>query len=145
MIIKYQIFPLDRLLIIKASGDFDIEYYTQFAKLLVLETDWQHVEKVITDIRGLDVDYKKIPVNISIVSQIRRGILKNDYLNVFVVNTPMATAIAHIYQDILKQDDFKYEYHSTIKETIKTLDLSLKEEFLDQCLSNLQNTFLVTK
>ncbi len=143
MNIKYQIFPAEKLLILKFTGDFNIEFYTQFSKSLTQITQWNEVEKVITDVRDLNLNYKNISININIVSDIRRNILKKDYTNVFVVNTPLITATSHLYQSILKQENFKYEYHSTLKETIKTLELDFDEDLLEQHISNLENTFVL--
>ncbi len=139
MNIKYQVFPDDNFIIIKPLGDFNIEHYGEYSRHIVQNPHWNRIDKMLTDIRGLNT--QKVPNYLDLMAEIRRDVYKRDYINVFLVDSPISTAITHIYQSNLKALNFKYKYCSTIKETLRTLDLNYTEEYALGLIKNLKNSF----
>ncbi len=143
MNIKFQIIPEDNVLIHKLIGNFDIEYVTRYSKFIVQDPNWNKVEKMLTDIRELNT--QKVINNLDIMNEIRRDIYRKEYMNVFLVDTPISTAVSHIYQNTLKTENFRYKYCSTLEHTLKTLDLDYSESYAEELLNSLQNTFVTSK
>ncbi len=140
MKIKYQIFPEQRFIIIKPLGDFNIDHYTEYSNHIVKDPHWNNIDKMLTDIRDLNTE--KIHHYLDKMAEIRRDVYKRDYINVFIVDTPISTAISHLYQNFLTPFNFRYKYCSTIKETMKSLNLNFTEEYTEELIKNLSNSYI---
>jgi len=139
MEIRYQFIEKDNLLIQKYIGDFSVEHYVSFMKMIVTNKQWKTIDKVLTDLvdTDLQIAYKRLDSLIKFrIDKISRG-----YYNVFLVTNPQATAITHLYQKRLKDKKFAYDYCSTIKHAIELLKLDSTLLEMENTISILENRF----
>lgn len=121
MKIDYKILPELNLLIQKYSHDFSIDTYTDYMYKIMEMPEWQNITKVLTDVR--DIDPTEALRNVKFLRRFREEIIKRNYLNVFIVNTPSATATAHIYQEDLVKKDYGYKYFSSLETALEELEV----------------------
>lgn len=143
MKIKFQIIPKKNLIVHKLTGDFDIDCYTQYSKTLVQCPEWNTVDKMLSDIRGLNTN--NVPKSLDLMAKLRREVYKRDYLNVLLVDTPISTAHSHIYKNFLQSDKFRYKYCSTLQHALATLDLDVSEKQAEEQLLNLKHEFVFSE
>ena len=139
MEIQYQIIKEKHLLVQKYVGDFSIEHYATYINILIKEPEWKYVKKILTDLREANLDLALVDLDKLI--KIRDKIIRKKYLNVFLVDQPVSTAITHIYQDSLVKKEYDYKYCSTIKYALGLLELNENINEMERILKNLQNRF----
>jgi len=110
---NYKIVKKHKLLVQKYTGVFCFDELFDHIKNVIKDPDWGNVENIITDLRdiNLDVFYE----NMDYFLKYRDNNIMNSYFNVFIVNTPLSTAVVHLYKEQLDSDKYKYEYCSTLE------------------------------
>lgn len=130
MIVKYKILEENELLIIKFIGDFSIEDYSKYVLKLIKQPHFDDINSVLTDLRNTksDMAFK----NLHVLIKFRKNNIKNNYLNVMIVNDPLTTAAAHLYKEYLKEL-YNYEYCSTVEYAIELLGLTdIREKIITE-------------
>ncbi len=109
------------LLVQKFTGVFTYDEYTEYSKKILSDPDWEFVTKVLTDLRGTNLDefYKKIDT----IVNYRKETIRKKFLNVFIVDSPMSTVVALLYKDKFNDENYKYEYCSTIDHALILFEL----------------------
>ncbi|TLX73054.1 hypothetical protein E9993_16470 [Labilibacter sediminis] len=136
MEIRYQYFEEHHLLVQKLTGKFCIDDYARYAEVLVAKDFWPLVKCVLTDVT--EIDPADITNHFNRIAEIREKVFKRHYLNVFLVDKPLVTASAHLYQQVLKKDSFAYQYCSTLEQALAYLELDFLEDQMQNvidCLS----------
>ena len=136
MIAKYKILKKQNLLVQKYEGRFCFDDLFEHIKKVALDPDWRKVDKVITDLRGVDLEifYKEMEKFLNF----RETNIAKPYMNVFIVDSPLATAVAHLYKSKLNSEINQYEYCSTVQYAISYLGLGKEEDMITRELENLQ-------
>ncbi len=135
MIIKYEIFPKEGLLIQRYMEDFSLGHYKKYMEKLMKDPAWTLVEKVLTDARAINA--KGALNNLDELVRFRKEVVKKNYLNVFLIDDPVSTATSYLYQFELK-GSFNYEYCSTIEQARKLLGIKESNEVFEERLEQLQ-------
>ncbi len=143
MEIKFQIIPEQNLIVHKLTGDFDMDCYTQYSETIVQCPEWNKVDKMLSDIRGLNTI--NAPNCIDFMAKIRREVYKREYINILLVDTPLTTAHSHIYKTCIQTDKFRYKYCSTLKHALTILDIEMTEKQAEEYLLNLENEFVFSE
>ena len=146
MVIKYQIFKEENLLIQKFLGDFSFEEYMRYTWSIMHHPLASYVKKILIDFRTLNFQHFPEDTNNDLTKtiELRRNIkkseqIKNDYLHAFWVDKPLPTVIAHLFID--RFPDMKYHYCSAEANIIKALEISPDFGKLDEIIENLENYF----
>ena len=135
MEVEYKIVKEYNLLIQKYTGVFSYEHYFEYVKRVKENPDWDYVEKIITDLRNIDLNI--FYENIDYLVKFRNENIKKNYYNVFIVDSPMSTAIIHLYKEKLNSRRYQYEYCSTLEFALAKLDLKDKKEEIKGIMESL--------
>lgn len=119
--------------------DFSYDHYISYMEILLKMPSWEKVNKVLTDARFVNPD--EALTNMQKLVKYREEVIKRNYLNVFLVTEPLATAITHLYQGALARKDFNYQYCSTIQMAGEYLATGIKEKDLNKMLNNLTEVY----
>ena len=139
MEIQYQFFKEDNLLVQKYIGDFSIEDHMTYINNLLKNPKCKCIKKVFSDFRKIKPD-----LTLEIIEKLtkfRIETIRKKYLNVFLVDNPESTVIAHLYQQKLLNYNYcrtTYEYCSTIDYAINLLKLSETKIKMGDILNNLK-------
>jgi hypothetical protein len=132
---SYKIIKEYGLLVQKYTGIFCFDELFDHIKIVVADPDWKNVGKIITDLR--DIDLNVFYENMDFFLKYRNDNIKNSYLNVFIVDKPLPTAIVHMYKEQLNSEKYKYEYCSTVGYALSFLGLVGFEEEIGSVLDEL--------
>ena len=139
MEIQYQFFIEDSLLVQKYIGDFSIEDHMTYINNILKNPKCKCVKKVLSDFRKVKPD-----LTLEIIEKLtkfRIETIRKKYLNVFLVDNPKSTVIAHLYQQELLNYNYcrtTYEYCSTIDFAINLLKVSVTTNKMEYILNNLK-------
>lgn len=139
MKIHYQIFKAQRLMVQKYLGSFSFDHYKKFMLELINKPEWNYVEKVLTDAR--EVDPTNAFENLDALVKFREEVIKRNYLNVFLIDTPLSTITTHLYQEQLQEKDYDYKYCSTIDYALDTLELGISADDMEDIIMNLEHRY----
>jgi len=139
MEIRYQFIEKDNLHIQKYIGDFSIEHYLSFMKMIVTNKQWKNIDKVLTDL--VDTDLQKAYESLDSLIKFRINNISQKYYNVFLVANPQTTAITHLYQKRLKNNKLAYDYCSTIEHAIDLLELDYSIIEMNMKINSLENRY----
>ncbi len=136
MIANYKILKKQDLLVQKYECRYCFDDLFEHIKKVASDPDWQKVDKIITDLRGVDLDifYKEMEKFLNF----RKTNIAKPYVNVFIVDAPLATAVAHLYKNKLNCEKNQYEYCSTVEYAISFLGLGKEEEVISREIGKLQ-------
>ena len=136
MIAKYKILKDQNLLVQKYEGSFCFDDLFEHINNVASDPAWQEVDKIITDLRGVDLEifYKEMEKFLNF----RKTNIAKPYVNVFIVDTPLATAVVHLYKSKLNSEKNQYEYCSTVEYAVYYLGLSKEEGMIYRELEKLQ-------
>ena len=128
----YKILKEHKLLVQKYTGVFCFDEFFEHIKEVTADPDWKNVHKIITDLRDINLDlfYK----NMDKFLEFRNENILRSYYNVFIVNTPLSTAVLHLYKEKLNSERYKYEYCSTTEYALSFLDLEDVQDEIEQIL-----------
>jgi len=135
MDVKFRIVKDWNLLIQKYTGVFSYDPYFEHIKRVTNDPDWKYVDKIITDLRNIDLEmfYK----NMDYLIKYRNENIKKNYYNIFIVDAPLSTAIMHLYKKKLNSLRYKYEYCSTLEFALAELKMEDKKEKIKSILENM--------
>lgn len=139
MLIRYQIFANENLLVQKFAGKWDIDHYEAYVNMSLEKLDLKSVKKIMTDLREIDVSF--LVKDIKRLIQIRKKIAIKDFLNIYIVDDPASTVMAHLYQDALQEEGYRYQYCSTVFQAVRLLALSYTGFQAEEILKNLKHKF----
>lgn len=146
MVINYQIFEEEGLLVQKYKGPFEVDTYVGYTRVLMQQNLIHSVEKVINDFTEIvfnDITQDVID-NVDRMVEIRKQMSKNNVAKqnitvAFYVDKPLPTVIAHLF--INNISNINYHYCSSLKGVIEKLKLPINEASLINKLNTLKNTF----
>jgi len=132
---NYKIITDHNLLVQKYKGEFCFDDLFEHIKNVTKDPNWSKVEKIITDLRNIDLEvfYK----NMDYFLKYRNNNVMKSYFNVFLVNTPLSTALVHLYKEQLNSNKYKYEYCSTVEYAITFLGLQDQFEEIKSIMEKL--------
>ncbi len=132
---NYKILKKHKLLVQKYTGVFCFDELFEHIKNVTKDPDWAYVRNIITDLRDIDLElfYK----NMDNFLKYRNNNVMKSYFNVFLVNTPLSTALVHLYKEQLNSDKYKYEYCSTMEYALAFLGLQDEQEEIEDILDKL--------
>jgi hypothetical protein len=139
MDIRYQIFDDDKLLVQKISGNWDIGHYEAYIDMSMDRLNLQSIQKIMTDLREINVSF--LFDDIKRLIQIRQKIAIQDFVNVYIVDEPASTAMAHLYQTQLQKKGYTYHYCSTVFQALRLLALPYTENEMQKKIQNLKQSF----
>jgi len=139
MVIKYQIFVDKNLLIVKYEGVFNIEKYKAQVLDVIQKPEWNSIHKILTDLRSVTINNG--PEVIDEIIDIKENSIKKKHISVQLVNKPTITALSHLLQLELNNKDFETDFCSSVKKSIKLLELNDEEIEFEKILSSLEHTF----
>ena len=146
MIVTYQIFIEENLLIQKFTGNFSFEDYMKYSWSIMNHPLASYVKKILIDFRTLNFPQFPDDENndLTKIIELRKNIRKtepviNDFIHAFWVDKPLPTVIAHLF--IERFPDMKYWYCSTEENITKALKISPEFGKLDEIIENLENHF----
>ncbi len=122
------------LFVQKYVGDFSVEEYKSAAIKTIKSPEWKYVNKSLADFREATVIN-----NFEILDELvkfRATINIQNILTVYLVNSPMATALAHLYIDNLKKSC--YYYCTTMNKALSILESDMSEREMEYILKNLK-------
>ena len=136
-----------KLLLIKWTGQWNLEEYKKAINILIRNIKAIDVQKIIQDITDLDLD---ISFNdLSQLVKIRKEIIKQDFKVVYITSKPKDIVFHHFHSKELKNKNL-YMYCTTTEKALDLLlirmsDFELKNRFsmlkkivTNQCAVNLQ-------
>ena len=132
---SYKIIKEHGLLVQKYTGVFCFDELFDHIKIVVTNPDWKDVRKIITDLRDINLD--AFYDNMDLFLKYRDNNIKKSYLNVFIVDKPLPTAIVHMYKEQLNSEKYQYEYCSTVEYALAFVGLAGFEEEIDAALDKL--------
>ena len=130
----YKILKEHKLLVQKYAGVFCFDELYEYIKNVMKDPDWNDVEKIITDLRNIDL--KVFYDNMNNFLKFRDSNVMRSYYNVFLVDKPLPTAVVHLYKEQLNSEKYKYEYCSTVDYALSFLELSDKKAEIESILDN---------
>ncbi len=138
MTIRHQFFPENKLFVQKYSGDWSVDDYAGFVYQQFEEKKIEGLVKVFTDLRSV-TNLVEAFKSLTKLQEIRKTFLSENFLNVQLVDKPSSTAIIHLYQEGLSENN-KYYYCSTVIQALKILQLSesISEIEMEDRLMNLK-------
>lgn len=139
MLIRYQIIEDENLLIQKFSGKWDIDCYEAYIDMSLEELNLEPVKKIMTDLREIDISF--LVKDIKRLIQLRQKIAIKDFVNVYIVDDPASTVMAHLYQDALRKEGYNYHYCSTVFQAVRLLGLVYTDFQTEEILRNLRHEF----
>jgi hypothetical protein len=139
MTIYYQFFDDQNLLIQKFIGDWSTEIYEQYIGLSRTTIDMKKIERILTDMR--DVNLKSALEDEEKLIHIRNTIPNTRFINIYLVENPLSTALAHLYQEKLTASGLNYNYCSTVEHAIKLLNLDMSIHEMDQRIKLLNQQY----
>ena len=134
MKILYRFIEEENLLIQQYTGNFSLEHYIDYVKIIIKTKEWNFVKKILSDFRK--IDFEKAFNSLQKLEKIRRKSIKKEFYNVFLVDSPKTTVFAHLYQNN-QAVEYKYNYCSTIDYAHKLLELNMTKNELELILNNL--------
>lgn len=140
MVISYQIIKEEKILLQRLEGEWSNHDFEKSLQVITQDSEWQFIKKGLTDLRG--VKLQSIVGKIDQVITVKRKYIKDNLLNVLIVDTPLETAMIDLYITQNK-GTFDYKYCSSFHHAIKLLDLDLSSHELDAILQNLRHKVLV--
>jgi len=123
------------LLIQKYTGVFCFDEFFEYLKKVTADPEWQIVNKIITDLRDINLDAFYNDMDNFV--KYRKENIKNSYVNVFIVNSPLSTVVVHLYKEKLNSKRYRYEYCSTIEYTLSLLGLEDKQKEIESIIEKL--------
>lgn len=139
MIVKFQQFDKEKLLIQKYSGKWSIEDFKAYIDMNLSIIEWKNVEKVLTDFR--DLEDEKIIDSLDELVKIREHKLPKETKNITLANKPIATAFLTLYSHEQQKREHNYEVCSTIEYAISSLNLGLNSTELENMISDLEYVY----
>jgi len=139
MVIKYQTFVNKNLLIVRFEGDFCIENYKAHVLDMVQKPEWSSINKFLVDLRFVTINNGTDIIDEII--NIKENIIKKKHISVQLVDKPKITALSHLLQLELNNQDFDINFCSSVKKSIKLLELNDDEIEFKKMLSSLEHTF----
>ena len=130
MKVFYKILPEYEIIIQKYVGEFSIEDYKNAAERLINTTEWKNVKKSLLDLREVTTNKSVELVEELIKVRIELNIQKRQ--TVYIVNTPLATVLTHLYIENIP--DSNYTYCTTTKKALSIL-------FLESISSEIEEIF----
>ena len=146
MVIRYQLFDQENLLIQKIKGHFIVEKYLPYIGYIMRQIVTDDVKSVLIDFRDLQFD--TIPEDFDEVMDrmiaIRKNIIekrikRNDVNIVFWVVNPLPTVIAHLFK--INFSDKRYSFCSTAEQVVHTLNLPGHMMDIETIIMKLERTF----
>jgi hypothetical protein len=144
MVIKYQVFEKEKLLIQKFIGVFSIELYMRYAPTIMKNPAMRSINKVLNDFR--DIDFSVVPLDfgqgLDKMTEIRKAIQekeikRDDVTVVFWVDKPIPTVIAQVFNVSFSN----YDYCSTAKNILENFHITDPNFNLEDLVEDLENTF----
>lgn len=139
MIIKYQILPAERLTVVHFSGTWSSAVLKNSHKMLVAESEFQYVNKMLIDCR--DIDLSLAIEDIPDLAISRTTNLPNKQKIVHLVSSPKSTASSQLYQDQLLLLGFQCGYCSTMKHALNLLNIEMQPIEMENIIMHLNRHF----
>ncbi|MFD1292896.1 hypothetical protein ACFQ5N_03515 [Lutibacter holmesii] len=139
MIIKYQVFEENQLLVLRYEGVWCFETYKQQVLAFVQTPEWKSINKFLVDLRY--VEYVFNNEDIALLLDVKKNIIQKNHVSVQLVDKPMITALTHLMQEEFGILDITTEYCCTVERAIELLDISFNENQLTNALDNLELSF----
>jgi hypothetical protein len=139
MKIYYEFFEDQNLLIQKFLGDWSTEIYEKYIEVSLKTIDINKIEKILTDMR--QVNLKPAADDEAKLIGIRNAIPNKHFINIYLVENPLTTAMSHIYQEKLMAAGLKYNYCSTMEQALKLLDLDIDVHEMEQRIKTIQHQY----
>jgi deoxyxylulose-5-phosphate synthase len=139
MKIRYQFFQDHNLLIQKYVGEWSTLHYEEFVDLLLSGNEIKKTEKILTDLR--EINLKFAIADEEYIKGIRNKIPYTHFNNIHLVENPLSTAIAHLYQEQFVAEGLNYNYCSTMLRAIELLSLKLTVDEMENRLKSLENQY----
>lgn len=140
--IKYEYFDDGKLLITKYIGEIDKETIKSYIHYIFTKSPCHNLEKLILDYREAKMLFN--PKALLEIAQARKsgesGRKKNK--SVFLVDTPMETALILIISKMYNKDLNPADFCSTLIGCIHILSLDINEKELDRRLKGLKLEFI---
>ena len=137
--IKYEYFDDGRLLITKYTGDIDKETIKSYIQFIFSKSNCENLENLILDFRDA-----KLSINLTDLNEIahsRKTVDVGQNKSVFLVETPMETALIIMISKMYNRDLKPADFCSTIKGCIQNLSLEITEDGLNRRLNTLKFEF----
>jgi hypothetical protein len=116
------------------SGRFELmEYLSHVAKITNLP-EWEHISKILSDFTSLVLSYDKKILDPLMLAREQFNIRNKTH--VYLVNTPMETALLHLY--IKKTGEKNYNYYSTLEKALGNLDIAEEENNIKRVLATMK-------
>ena len=142
MKIAYNYIEEHKLLLIKWTGQWNLEEYIKYVNSFIKNSGTIDVQKIIHDITDLDFDIKFI--EITKLVKIRKEIFKQDYKVVYIINKPKDVIFSHLYSKEL-QNKNTCMYCTTIEKALDLLLIIIPDFELKNRLSMLEKELLNSK
>ncbi|WP_066632048.1 hypothetical protein [Labilibacter marinus] len=140
MIINYQFIEAKGLLIKRYFDEFNLEQHVLSMTEIISQPSWNNVERVLTDARELDP--RGVYKNIDAIVSFRKEVIKKEYLDVFIVDSPLLTVATFLMQEKLNKLNFDFRYCSTVYQAEKLLEISETDFDLTEHLNSLSKNKL---
>lgn len=139
MDISYQIFTKEQLLINQFRGDFSIQIWQAFYKMLFTQPEWPCINKVLVDLRYLSNPLAELS-KVKQIKQFRKNAIKNDFKTALLINNPENAIIANKYIEEI-QKEFPYSFSMSVKQIAEELQIKYSEKELLAMINKLKCTF----
>jgi hypothetical protein len=134
MIIKYQYFQTESLLIIKLEGEFSLDGYQKSITILNKDPNWKDVKKVLLDIRQtLSSNYNVIAKELFVI---RKSADFPSYKMAYIVEDPILLANLDLYVQMSNTNGI-YDYFSTIIGAIRHLNIQYSCQEIEKLITHL--------
>ncbi|MBP1672287.1 MAG: hypothetical protein H6Q25_102 [Bacteroidetes bacterium] len=138
MTIYFQFFEAENLFLQRFVGKWKSNIYEDFI-LANANQETNKIRKIATDFRELIIPPDLNDLNI--LRNITKKIELQDYFNIQIVNDPIMTAVAQLYQITDKPQNVNYDICSTLQYAINFLNIDMTPHELEQRFKNLTGKF----
>lgn len=139
MKIKFQFFKDEKLFIVKYSGEFSIEKYSQHVTEVTNRLEWKFIEKILVDLRSTKFNLPLQKIKKLIEIRVEK-LNQKELITIHLVDSPTETVASHLYQAPFKKK-FNLNYCSTIQKAKELLSFEKTKNDLEFKINNLKNRF----
>lgn len=136
MIIRYQFFEDEKLLIIRYEGVFSIDQFKKAAIEMQKKNSFKNLKSLFIDLRDIITGKNFLVFNELI--KVRNASHFKGYKVAYLVEDPKILVNIHLYKDHINSAD--YQYFSTLEPCINHLEISISNEEIEKRINELKNT-----
>ena len=133
MEIYSRIYKEKGLFLQKYTGEFSAEEYKNYALATISKPEWNYVTKSLFDFR--DLTFSGTEDVIDELIKFRNEMKIQNIVTVYLVSSPLATVLTHLYIDQVKSSN--YYYCTTIEKAISILEIDTNSIEIEALLLNL--------